>query len=299
MPHPPETVDCAIVGAGPAGVAAALEARRQGLSVALFERGEAGGQARVAHWILNLPGFPEGISGRDFAERLLHHLKHEGIPLRQEEVTQLARTGTGFLLTTPSAEVRANSVIVACGLKPRALRIPGEEELLGQRLFAYADPTRIPHAGLRIIVLGSGDAAFDQALAFRGQADSIAIAMKHASPRCVPRLAEEARRAGIELLPSHVATAIENCNEGIAIAFDDRGRRLRRGADIAIVCIGKEPQLEFLAPELREGKSPGLFFAGDCCRGLLRGIAIAAGDGAAAAMETALWLHEKPTTLDH
>lgn len=289
-PRPGFHVDVAIVGAGPAGLAAAMQASRRGLSLALFEMDRPGGQAIAAHRIDDYPGHPDGISGQSLMRRFLRQALAHGVAIRQGEVLSLARSPGGFLLATTEGGIEAHTAIVACGLAPRRTGVPGEGQLFGRRIFAYADPARIPHRGRRVLILGSGDGAFDQALAFRAGALEVAIAMKHSAPSCAPHLADRTRELAIALLPSHVATRFEERGDEIVISFDAGKGRATRSADIVVECIGKEPRLSFLSEELRQGPIPGLFFAGDCRRGSCRHVAVAAGDGMASASEAAAFL---------
>jgi thioredoxin reductase (NADPH) len=277
-------IDCAIVGAGPAGLAAAIQAVRQGLACDVFECAWPAGQLRAARWIENLPGFPEGISGRALAERLVQQAADHHVRIRREAVAQINRVPEGFSVSTEAAAVLARSVIVACGLAPKPLCIPGEERQLSRRLFAYVDPATVDHAGKSVLVIGGGDAAFDQALAFAAGAARVTIAMRGAAPRCIPVLAERAAAAGIEVFPGLAPRSIDEGVDGLRIAFMGGAGPAVLRAEIVVACVGKESRLGFLPQELREPDAPGIFWAGDCCRGKHRHIAIAMGDGVAAAM---------------
>jgi thioredoxin reductase (NADPH) len=262
-------IDCLIVGAGPAGLAAAIQAKRQGLRIVVCEKAAPGGQARAAHWIENLLGFPEGISGKEIAQRFLAQAEVSGIEPLQEEVRAVARAAEGFEVRTDRAVHAARSLIVACGLAPRELQVPGAASLRGRRLFSYVEPEAVPHKGKEVLVIGGGDAAFDQALHFARIARKVTIAMRDRAPRCIPLLAQRA-----------------------AAAFAGEGGPAAIRADIVLACIGKEPRTGFLPPELREPGTAGIFWAGDCARGRHRHIAIAVGDGVAAAMAAAEYLKE-------
>lgn len=281
----PSTFDCAIVGAGPAGLAAAMQAKRQGMSVAIFERSRPGGQALAANLIENFPGFPGGITGRELMELFTRQAESHGISIEREEVTKAASAGAGFEVRTPARTVHCMTVIVACGLKPKRLGIHGEDELIGRRIFAYVDPSTVDHKDKRVVVIGSGDAAFDQAMNFSKKARSVTITMRSEKPRCIPLLAERAQNAGVSMMHRLVPKAFEEKGCGIFIRFADGGKDRTIACDIAITCVGKEADFDFLSQELRSGAQPGLFFAGDCRRSRQRHIAIAVGEGIAAAME--------------
>jgi len=285
-------VDLVIVGAGPAGLMAAVQARRQGLSIALLEKGRPGGQALAANRIENFPGFPEGMSGPDLVEKFMDQAKSHGVIIRHETVEMISKESGIFTVRTSKGNVSARTVIVASGLKPKRLGIPGEDELIGRCVFAYAAPSLVPHEGRRVTIIGSGDAAFDQALNFSRLAKSVTIATKHERPACTPALEKIVRDTGIEMLTSHVASSIRKMQDTLEVTFEN-GRSIE--TDVVITCAGKERNLAFLDNELANAKVEGLFFAGDCHRDLDRHIAIACGDGIAAAMSAAEYVSKRRT----
>lgn len=278
------TVDCAIVGAGPAGLACAMQAVRQGLEIALFEKARPGGQALAANRIENYPGFTEGITGRELMERFVSQVTSHGIEIRHEIVSSVTRPDALFRLETNVSLTESRALVVASGLRPRRLGIPGEDELADGKLFYYADPAEVPHEGAEVAVIGSGDAAFDQALSFRERSSKVTIAMKYAAPRCTPILAGRAKRAGIEILPECNIVSLGDESGGVRIGFAN-GKKLC--ANIAIVCIGKERDCSFIDGSLLVDGVPGIYFAGDCHRDGDRHISIAIGDGVASAMKAA------------
>jgi len=291
-----ETFDVVVVGAGPAGLMAAMQAKRQGLTVALFERDRPGGQALAANWIENFPGIPEGIRGMDLMQRFVDQVKAHGVEIRREKVMNISlpphpdplpqgergHTLESFLIKTDKSEIKSTAVIIAVGMIPKRLDIPGENELWGKHIFAYDDPNEIDCRGKQIVVIGSGDAAFDQALNFSRLANEVTIAMRSTKASCAPILLERVKKAKIRILEGHDAESVAQDKSGLLIEFKN-GEKL--AADIVIECIGKERNFKFIDPDLLDKKVPGMFFAGDCHRNLDRHISIACGDGTAAAME--------------
>jgi thioredoxin reductase (NADPH) len=288
------TVDCAIVGAGPAGMACAMQAVRQGIGIALFEKARPGGQALAANRIENYPGFAEGITGRELMEKFIAQVTSQGIAIRHEVVSSVTRPDALFEIETDLGRLESRALVVASGLRPRRLEVPGEEELVDRKLFYYADPAQVPHDGAEIAIIGSGDAAFDQALSFGEKASRVTIAMKYASPRCTAILAGRAKRAGVEVLPERNVVSLGEEGGGIRIEFAD-GKNL--GADIAIVCIGKKRDCSFIDGPLLCDGVPGIYFAGDCHRDRDRHISIAIGDGVASAMKAAEYITSIPPPL--
>ena len=125
-----KTYDIAVIGAGPAGMTAAIYACRAGRSVALFEKNYPGGQMVSAHEIDNYPSAGK-ISGFDLAEKMFAQATEAGAEFIGEEVTAL-KEGSPLVLTTPQGEYRAHAAIIATGTVRSRLNIPGEERLSGR-----------------------------------------------------------------------------------------------------------------------------------------------------------------------
>lgn len=277
-------LDTAIIGAGPAGLSCAIQAARQGLTLVLLEKERPGGQALAAHRIDNYPGFPDGVSGHQLMESFVRQAKLHSVPIRRETALKVRRSKEGFHTLTSAGETRSKTLIVASGLWPKKIGVPGEDEANGRRVFYYADPELIPHEGKRVLILGGGDAAFDQAINFSRNAARVNIAMRSDLPRCVPTLLDAAMRRGIEVLPGRKTISLREVGGVLCVGFSGIGTY---ACDILVACIGKERRFAFLDNDLNMSETPGLFFAGDCCHEGNRHIAIAAGDGILSAMRAA------------
>lgn len=281
--------DCAVIGAGPAGLAASIQAVRCGLSIAVFERAKIGGQANAANWIENFPGFPKGISGRDLMQLFMEQALSYGIKIHKEEIKHIKSLSNGFALKSDCHNFFARTVIIAAGLKPKTLDLPGEESLAGRYVFSYEDPKHIPHKQKNVIVIGDGDAAFDQALHYSHKAKKVSIAMKHNSPQCAAILAERAKKAGINILPRHIAKSLNHKNNSATILFECPKKTKNVFVDIIVICVGKKQSIDFMPSEIQ--KSKGVFWAGDCRLGHMGHIAIACGDGIKAAIDAAGYIN--------
>ncbi len=283
-------IDCAIIGAGPAGMAAAVHAVRRGLSTILYEASEPGGQALAANWIEDYPGFPEGLSGPDLMTRFFAQVEAHQTTIHRQRVQTIEQHEKVFCITTASIMTTARTVILATGLVPKQLGVPGESALIGRRIFAYADPRSIPHANKRVLIVGSGDAAFDQALNYARQAARVSIAVRGTTPHCNAALARRVREANIDVIRNCQIQAISEIDNNLAMACQRDEMEMLIEADLMIACIGKISDLSCLPHDLRRGETPGLFRAGDCQRGRSRHIAIAVGDGTTAAIAASDYL---------
>ncbi|MBN2417530.1 NAD(P)/FAD-dependent oxidoreductase [bacterium] len=283
-------VPVAIIGAGPAGAAAAVQLVRQGIDPLLVERDRPGGLLRQANLVENYPGFPGGISGRELAGRIAEQLTAHGIVPLRDAVISLSRQGRLVLLKTAAAVISSGYVIIASGTRPRRLDpalVAGapEERILADGMV----PGSI--TGAHIAVIGGGDAAFDYALAAAAADNRVTILCRSEAVRCLPLLAE--RAAGAEAITCHTSFRVLRigCDgEGrCELLCEHRGGREIVRADYVLPAIGRTPELGFLegAPEhgpRRETARDRLLFAGDVGNGRYRHAAIAAGEGVKAAM---------------
>lgn len=296
-----EEVSVVVVGAGPAGCAAAIFLKRAGFEPVLLEESTPGGLLREANLVENYPGFPEGITGRDLADLIREQLARLEIRPRSAHVKAISTDGPVFVVQTDDSEYESKAVIMATGTVPRKLDIPGARELEGRRLFyglALLDLESL--AGKRIVILGGGDAAFDYALNLRAHGNSLVVVTR-STPTCLPLLRERAEERGIEVLGGCVPQSIEESGGEVKVMCPgDRDL----ACDLVVVAHGREPRLEALSAELAElvrasadihpeTAVEGFYVAGDVIRGKYRQTAIAAGDGVLAAMKLIQLLEER------
>ncbi len=293
--------DLAVVGAGPAGLAAAIQAKRAGLDVLLLDPGHPGGLARTAEHVENYPGFPGGISGRALMERFVAQAAQVGVsplPLEVEQVRRHER-GLALRLARGRGQALARAVILATGTSPRALQIPGLRAV--SRVDAL--PGSLRHQ--RVLVVGGGEAALDQALlARRRGASEVRVAVRGDRPRAMDLLVRRCRDRGIQLdLRTNLVNVLGGGHDDpMTIQLQQDDQRHEVVADAVVICIGKDP----LLPALPEGVEPlaggaatdplgrtgleGLYVVGDARRGRYRQVSIAVGDGVAAAMHAVDYL---------
>ncbi|MDD3282017.1 MAG: FAD-dependent oxidoreductase, partial [Candidatus Cloacimonetes bacterium] len=124
--------DVIIIGAGPAGLSAALYSARGGLKTAIFEKGMVGGQITVTDEVENYPGFEEPLSGFELTAKMHAQAERFGARFIEEEIIALGMEGLCKVIETDSAKYRAKSVIICTGAHPRRLNVPGEEHLTGR-----------------------------------------------------------------------------------------------------------------------------------------------------------------------
>lgn len=171
-----ELYDLIIVGAGPAGLAAAIYAARDGIKTLLIEKSAAGGLAATTEWIENYPGFPEGISGPELMDLFQKQAVRFGAEIIEfEEVTRIEPVRKGLLrVHTASDEVfEAKLVMLAMGSKPKKLRVPGEDEFYGRGLSYCATCDGPLFKGKDVVVIGAGNSGLQEGINLLSYAKSV------------------------------------------------------------------------------------------------------------------------------
>ena len=157
-------VDILIVGAGPAGMTAALYARRAGKSVLILEKETFGGQITYSPKVENYPGIAQ-MSGNDFADKLLEQVLAMGAEVEMETVTAVDKTETGFCVHTEGGtDFDCRAVILATGSRHRQLGLPNENELVGEGVSYCAVCDGAFYAGKNVAVIGGGNTALQEAV---------------------------------------------------------------------------------------------------------------------------------------
>jgi thioredoxin reductase (NADPH) len=248
--------DLIIIGAGPAGLSAAIHAKRFGLNFLLLEKGVPGGQARAANLIENYPGLPL-ISGGALMDRFLSQMASLGIDITKTEIKNVSKNNDKFILKGNGSDFFARSVILATGLKPINLNLKFEKSV-----HYYPDPLSLGHDGRDVLVVGGGDSAFDEAISFAVRAKSVTIAIRGVKPKATSRLVERAMSRGVK-----VKTGI------------NEAELVKTNADIIVACCGKQQDLSILDRSLQVTQ---LQIIGDLLHPDIRYIAAATGDGVCA-----------------
>ena len=121
--------DLLIIGAGPAGLTAAIYGARAGLKTLVLEKGLPGGLAATTDYIENYPGFPEGIKGIELTEKMKNQAKRFGVEIIGVEVKSISKTGKNIIVQTDNKKYEVPAVIITTGTTPKRLNIPGEDTL--------------------------------------------------------------------------------------------------------------------------------------------------------------------------
>lgn len=279
-----------IIGAGPAGLAAAIQLKRYGITPRIFEKEAVGGLLRNANLVENYPGFPGGIAGRDLVRLFERQFRELSLQATYEEVLELDHRSGLFHARTDRAAYRGRIALIASGTRPRAMISPGTPGAWEGKIFYEIVPL-LDRSGLEVVILGAGDAAFDYALNL-ARSNRVAILNRGAARRCLPLLWERARHEpSICYYDNTTVLEIElESPERLRLECRRPDGRLTLYPNALIAAFGREPRLDFLADGLRaqaprleaEGR---LFFIGDVTNGIYRQTSIAIGNGVQAAMK--------------
>ncbi|HEX5691598.1 MAG TPA: FAD-dependent oxidoreductase [Roseiflexaceae bacterium] len=302
--------DLIIVGSGPTGLTTALYAAREGLDVLVIERSGIGGQAGVTERLDNFPGFPDGIGGAEFADRLAQQARRFGVEILQaQEVTNLrAEEESRYVTTGDGAEYGARALLIATGSTYRRLGVPGEEDLIGAGVHFCATCDGPFYKGKQVAVIGGGNSAGEESLFLTRFADKVTILVRGpalTASKVVVDKVEESNK--IEVRTNTVVDALEGENKlsGLAIRNTDTGATETIHPAGAFVFIGLSPNSSWLPAEIARDQygfvitdamlstnMPGVFAAGDVRKGSTKQAASAAGEGATAALMIREYLKE-------
>jgi thioredoxin reductase (NADPH) len=280
-----------IIGAGPAGIAAAIQLDRYNMEPLILEQNEIGGLLRNAHLVENYPGFPEGISGIELAALFKAQVKNAGIKVTFEKVLNLEYKEKVFFAQTEQRVITSDMVVIASGTKPlRLSSIPISSDIT-EHVFYEVYPLRKVN-NKKIAIIGAGDAAFDYALNL-SRKNEVIIINRRDDIKCLPLLWERSMKSErITYMNNMTVKEIVKKDKHALIACidNDSNEEKQVEADYVIAAIGREPGLDFLSDKLKKilatlVKMNKLYMVGDARNGIYRQTAISVGDGIRAAME--------------
>jgi len=276
-----------IIGAGPAGMAAALQLKRYGITPRHFEKARPGGLLWNANCVENYPGFPQGISGPDLVHTFIEQIK--GIEIAPEPVIELSWQQELFFARTPSNTYPARKVIIASGTRPCLFTgFPIPDELSPNVVYEVAG--LLNEEGKNIVIVGSSDAAFDYALNL-SRKNTVIILNRGERLKCLPLLWDRAQ--AVQNLSYRSNTVIKKLlvrpGSGMIVECSSPQGPAEYQADYLVGAIGREPLLDFVSASVTEQaadlENRGiLHLVGDVKNGIFRQTAIAVGDGIRAAM---------------
>jgi thioredoxin reductase len=283
-----EKFKVAIIGAGPAGIAAAIQLKRFGIIPLVFEEGQIGGLLLNANLVENYPGFPGGISGFDLANLMKAQFDDHDITLVKEKVTSVIyiQEKNIFEIATEKNKFTAEYLVAASGTKPRKLT---EFEHLNSDLHYEVKEL----AGLKdkhVVIVGAGDAAFDYAINL-SETNKVMILNKGTEKKCLPLLWDRSKKIDqITYMENAQISSVENKKGKLKFKIDISGEHIEITGDKLLVAIGREPELSFFSKKTLIKKDElitkeRLYFIGDVKNEIFRQTTIAVGNGVLTAMK--------------
>lgn len=291
--------DIIIIGGGPAGLTAALYARRADKNVLVIEKETFGGQITFSPKVENIPGFLE-LSGNEFAEKLVDQVVNQGADFESCEVQKIVN-GEIKTVLTDSGEFQAKAVIIATGAKHRTLGLPREEELIGEGISFCAVCDGAFYRNKTVAVVGGGNSALQEAILLSDLAKKVYVIQNLDYLTGEQKLQEQLRsKENVEIICGTVLSGYKSNGSdiiGVTVKSENDGAESEISLDGVFLAVGLVPQNDCfadvieldergyaLADETCKTKSKGIFTAGDCRTKRIRQVATAAADGAVAAL---------------
>jgi thioredoxin reductase (NADPH) len=279
-------VPLVVVGAGPAGIAAAVECARQGLAPLLLDaRGVAGGTIEIAHAVDDVPFVEPGCPGAEVARRLVDHLARWHVPVVRAEVVRVERRAGGLVLATAEGEpVHAERLVVATGTRAAHPGIEGLAHDFSHGLFASAPEAWAHGAPRSAAVVGGSDVAVDQARWLRSRGVEVVVLCRSESLRAPARLRAAAESEGVRVRTGVRVVRGERDRDGIRLELRSAGDSWSATVGAVVAAVGRVPNtLPGLEGMLGDAGESAIGFAGDVTGRRARHVVAALGDGCLAA----------------
>jgi thioredoxin reductase (NADPH) len=307
--------DVIIVGSGPAGLTAAIYTSREGLSTLVLEKSGVGGQVGLTRHMENFPGFDQGISGADLADRLRKQAERFGVEIVQaQKVTDLDNDGAYRLVRTAGGkEYCGGAILLATGSHYRRIGVPGEFKLIGINIHFCATCDAPFYKGKNVYVIGGGNSGFQESLHICQFAEHVTILEFEPVCRASPVLQQKVRECGriTVMCNQDVREFLVSEDRKLAgIRIVDRITDEERidQPDGVFILIGMDPNSDpfqgaldvdtkgfIVTRDNLESSMSGIFAAGDVRAGSTKQAAAAAGEGATAALMMRQYLQKLKT----
>jgi thioredoxin reductase (NADPH) len=299
-----------ILGAGPAGLTAAIYAARANLAPVVITGALFGGQLALTTEVENFPGFPDGILGPELMELMKQQAERFGAEVRIGEVTEVALTQYPLRMTLNGELLEAKSLIVATGASPRLLGIPGENEFFGKGVSTCATCDGFFYRGKNVVVVGGGDSAVEEGSFLTRYAARVYVVHRRDRLRASQVLQDRAMKNDkIAFIWDTVVDEIRGDEDQGVTATHLRNVKTGAKAELAVdgvfIAIGHVPNTKLFEGQLKLDEQgyivtdsrmhtniKGVFACGDCQDYIYRQAITAAGTGCMAAIEAEKFLAE-------
>ncbi len=297
-----------IIGSGPAGLTAGIYAKRAGLKAAVIEKSFVGGQVTTTYIVENYPGFPGGVSGPELMEKMRQQVEELGLSIITDEVPEITPIEGGFELKLAQESLSAGSVIIASGAAPATLGVPGEDRLRGRGVSYCATCDGAFFKDRRLIVIGGGDSAIEEAVFLTRFASQVSIVHRRDALRAEKFIQQRAfDNPKIDFIWDTVVQEIEGDRlvEKVVLKNVKTNQLSAKEIDGVFIYVGIKPNTGFIrdlvkldewgfivTDEQMQTSREGIFAAGDVRSKIVRQISTAVGDGAIAAVMAEKYLDQ-------
>lgn len=295
-----------IVGAGPAGLSAAIYAARGGLSTAVFEKAIIGGQITVTSDVENYPGFEDPIDGVELTDHMKKQAERFGAVFYDEEITAIGLEGLCKIVETGYDKYRAKSIIFCTGAYPRRMNVPGEERLIGRGVSYCATCDGALYRDKIVAVVGGGDSAVEEATFLTRFAKKVYVIHRRDSLRAQKIIQDRAfANPKIEFVWDTVVQEIRGETRVAELELYNRKKETvsTLTVDGVFIYVGILPNNQLLESRVHLDSAgfvltdenmhtdiPGIYAAGDIRNTVLRQVVTATSDGAIAAWSAEKWI---------
>lgn len=299
--------DIIVIGAGPAGLTAAVYACRAGKSVLVVEKGGFGGQITYSPKVENFPGNTE-ISGMELAEQFTDHAIAMGAELTVGTVEKIEKSENGFRVVCDDDTYESKAVIIATGARHRLLGLDREEELIGNGISFCAVCDGSFFAGQDVAIVGGGNSALQEAILLSEVCRSVTVIQNLSDFTGEKKLAEIlTKRENVSVRFNTLVTGLLGADEltGITVKNTENGAEEKLAVNGLFVAVGLVPETEPFADVLPlnqwgyaeigedcRSNAEGIFVAGDCRSKTVRQLTTACADGSVAALAACHYIDE-------
>lgn len=304
-----------ILGAGPAGLAAALYAARAELSPVVLTGMQLGGQAALTHTIENYPGFPEGVGGAQLGELFQKQAEHFGARVEFDMAHEVDFSQRPYKVTADSGDYYADTVIISTGASPVHLNVPGEVEMTGRGVSYCATCDGWFFKDKKVVVVGGGDSAFEEALFITRYASSVTLIHRREEFRAGAILQRRAKEhPKMNFILNTIVTDVQQGDKLTTLKLKNviTNEESTFDTDGLFIFIGHTPNTDMFKGKLEmnelgylmindkmETGIPGVYAAGEVADATFKQVITSAGMGAAAAIQATRYLESLEEETAH